>query len=312
MVSFSERVKNELLKVNDRYADSKYYELTALLRICGAVSPLNGVKLTIHTEHEGIARRIAALCEELYEAGAEVRVKEGKRLQKRALYTLIIQGESALNILKNTKILSMDDPIQLLPFDGAPMKRKSCRAAFLRGCYLGCGSLSDPNKAYHLEFVPQNDDLAQSICDAANTFDLNARLTLRKGLSVVYIKDAESIAVFLNVVGATEALFAFEDVRVVKDVRNNVNRVVNCEVANIKKSTKAALRQLEHIQTIQKAGRFDFLPQHLRDLAEARLNHPDATLSDLAQLLDVGRSGVNHRFKKIEDIAQELQFRGEG
>ena len=181
--------------------------------------------------------------------------------------------------------------------------------AYIRGALLGGGSISNPEKAYHLEFVTHSEEYAKDLSKLVNRFGLNSKIIQRKNSYIVYIKEGEQIVDILNIVGAHTCLLELENIRIMKEMRNNVNRLVNCETANLSKTVNAAVRQVESIRLIQKEIGLQRLPKNLRDIAELRLNYPDESLKELGEMLDppVGKSGVNHRLRKIEKIAEELR-----
>ena len=187
------------------------------------------------------------------------------------------------------------------------LKRSCCKRAYLRGSFLSSGSMSDPKKGYHLEFVCNSEIGAIQIQEILSDFDIEAKIVLRKKYYIVYIKEGEAIVNLLNVMEAHVSLMDFENLRIVKDVRNQVNRRVNCEAANIMKTVTAATRQREDIFYIKEHGGLEQLPRTLREIAGARLEYPDLSLKELGELFDppIGKSGVNHRLRKINEIANK-------
>ena len=205
------------------------------------------------------------------------------------------------------------EELQLLPAENEGGKTSllitpCCRKSFLRGAFLAGGSISRPASDYHLEMVTENQDFAKMIMKTMQGFSLPVKITDRKKDYIVYLKEGNGITSFLSVIGAHNALLEFENVRIVKEMRNNVNRVVNCETANLNKVVQAAVQQLESIRYIEKHLGLGKLPLTLRETAELRLNHPDASLNELADLSEgkIGKSGINHRLKKIQHLAEEL------
>ena len=312
-MSFSSNIKEELIAHKPEHRHCERYEFMAILRANGSISPQHGTRLIIRTEQAAVARRVFTMIRELYSIQAEIRQGEGKRFDKRHSYAIVVDGEDARRILLDCGVIRMKEGVmELCPFDEGEIQRRCCRAAFLRGCYLSCGSLSNPQKIYHLEFVLQDRELAQSICRLLAHFQIDkAKIIERKGTFVVYLKDSESIADFLTVIGAHEATLELENIRVLKDVINNVNRAVNCETANLEKTVTASCRQQENIQYIIKHMGLEKLPPKLREVAEVRLNYPDATLSELAEHLSepLGKSGINHRLRRIDEIAKDLMIK---
>jgi len=179
---------------------------------------------------------------------------------------------------------------------------------FLRRVFLLNGSITDPNKEYHMEIFSDSKELAESICDILLEFRISAKVIEKKYNYATYVKEAESIALFLNIIGAHMALLNFENVKVMHEMNNQINRVVNCETANLSKIVNAAVRQIDAINKINDIMGLANLPEGLRELAELRLKNPDMGLEELGKLLvkPLGKSGVNHRFKKIEEIAESI------
>ncbi|MBR3436287.1 MAG: DNA-binding protein WhiA [Lachnospiraceae bacterium] len=184
-------------------------------------------------------------------------------------------------------------------------EKTCCKRAFLRGIFLRNGTMTDPNEIYNLEMVFRYSWLANEVMRLLVQFEIPGKITERKGRYVVYLRDGDDISDFLKVLGANASLLQMEDIRVVKDVRNRVNRRVNCETANIHKTAATSVRQIEDIRTIEEREGLDSLPEPLREIALARLEYPEATLSELGDLLDppVGKSGVNHRLRRLHEIA---------
>lgn len=188
------------------------------------------------------------------------------------------------------------------------LKRNCCKRAFLRGAFLASGSISDPQKSYHFEIVCQQPQQAQLLQELLASFELDAKIVQRKKYHIVYLKEGAQIVDALNVMGAYVALMNLENVRILKEMRGSVNRIVNCETANINKVVGAAYRQVEDIRYIQSRIGLDELPPSLREMALLRLEYPDTSLKDLGELCDppVGKSGVNHRLRKLSELAKKL------
>lgn len=313
-MSFSHQVKEELSRVKDEERSCELAELSALIHTCGyiEVHGMKGIAVRISSENAAIIKKIYVLIKEVFGFRQEVCIKRNRYLGKHNLYFITIEGENAFKILMECGIIlitsdgSWDINNKILDriIDGDREKR-----AYLRGAFLGCGSLNDPEKGYHLEMVVRSEEYAFSIGELLRFFELKGKIIARKNNYIVYLKEGEQIVDFLNMVGAHKALLDFENVRVFKDVRNNVNRIVNCETANLSKTVNAALRQLESIQYIDSTVGLKSLPEELYELAVIRLENRDLSLKELGQLLTppLGKSGVNHRLKKIEDIAKKIR-----
>ena len=188
---------------------------------------------------------------------------------------------------------------------GVLLQKSCCRRAYLRGAFLAAGSVSDPNKSYHFEIVCRSSDQADILLDILKSFDIPAKSILRKKHQVVYIKEGSLIVEALNVMEAHVALMDFENSRILKDMRNSLNRRVNCETANIGKTVTAAVKQTEDIRAVMRMPGYKSLPDGIKQIAELRLKFPDASLKELGEMCDppVGKSGVNHRLRKLSDLA---------
>ena len=183
-----------------------------------------------------------------------------------------------------------------------------CKRAYIRGAFLAVGSVSDPSKSYHLEIVCRDERQAHFLAGLLDSFDITAKMIRRKNYHVLYVKDGSVIVETLNVMGAHVALMDFENTRILKEISNSVNRKVNCETANIGKTVNAAQRQIDDIRYLMSVDAFDDLPAELKEMAELRISHPEATLQELGELSTppLGKSGVNHRLRKLSRIAQDL------
>lgn len=309
MASFSTEVKNELARAIAEKPCCRAAELAALLRMSATISIGNGKNLGVNftTENAAIARKALTMLKESFQLKTEVMVGRGRRLKKNNSYMIrVAPAPNVSALLKKLGIMQGDN--LNVRSDGAILRRACCRKAYLRGAFLGGGSVNRPEGEYHLELVTGSYQLAEMLSSLCKKFDLPVGLTDRKNDYIVYLKDGEAIMDFLGLLGAQEALVAFEVARNVKDVRNQVNRLVNCETANLQKTVNAAFRQVEKIRRIQESLGLEKLPAPLQEIAWLRLAHPEATLQELAALLQhaVGKSGINHRLRKLEEIAGEL------
>jgi len=193
------------------------------------------------------------------------------------------------------------------------VRKSCCKKAYLRGAFLAGGSVNNPEgSSYHLEISSMYEEHCKALVDLANRFHLNARFIERKKGFILYIKEGEKIIEFLNIIGAHQALFKFEDVRIMRDMRNSVNRIVNCETANLNKTIGAAVRQIDNIKLLAKEVGLHNLPDKLREVAEVRLQHPDINLKEVGDLLkgQVSKSGVNHRLRKLDELAEKIRNGG--
>lgn len=315
-MSFSSEVKEELSRVSAKETHCLVAELAAIITLCGRIG-CEGQKYSVilHTENVAVARRFYSLIKEAFGFQPEVSATKHDYLKKNRFYMISVKdSEQALQILKTARLINdlgqMDEEFTVR--DNPVLHRTCCRRAFLRGAFLSAGSITDPEKNYHFEIACLAREKAEQIRELFEFFGLEAKIVLRKKYYVVYLKEGAVISDALNIMGAHVALMKFENVRILKDVRNSVNRRVNCEAANINKTVSAARKQIEDIEYIQNTVGLERLPEGLRDIAIARLEEPDATLKELGEMLSspVGKSGVNHRLRKLGRIAQDIREKG--
>ncbi|MFZ5351741.1 MAG: DNA-binding protein WhiA [Bacillota bacterium] len=313
-MTFSSIAKNEISKIVIENKCCQIAELSALIKMTGTIQiqGSNNLGIRLSTENASIARRLFTMLKNNFDIHTKVIVRKNKQLKKNNNYTLYIDyGMGSENILKSVSILTDSPqgkkinyrlPVQLI-------KKSCCKKAYLRGAFLGGGSVSDPEKAYHLEIVTTNEAYSEDLKKLINSYDLNAKVVERKGNYVVYLKEGEQIVDLLNIIGAHNALLNFENTRIYKEMRNNVNRIVNCETANLNKTVNAAMRQIENIRFVIKKIGLDKMPQGLSEIAELRLKYPDVSLKELGELMNppIGKSGVNHRLRKLDELAATLR-----
>ncbi len=315
-MTFSSKCKNEISRLNLEKRCCVIAELAALIRTTGYISikGYNKFEVEFVMENAAVARRIFKMIKFLYNTNSEITVKKTNRLKKHNNYSVKINEEDVIKLLIDTK-LSKDSNINILKFNyGIPkslVKDSCCKRAYIRGTFLGCGSISDPEKSYHVEFVSNRQKHCLDLEELMNKYDLGAKSIARKELYITYLKDSEKIVDLLNVMGAYNSLLNVENIRAIKETRNNINRVVNCETANLGKIVDTSIRQKNSIMILQKYNVINKLPEGLRELAYLRLENEDASLKELGEMLDppLGKSGVNHRLKKIEKIAEEILIR---
>ncbi len=316
-MSFSSKAKSEVCRSSTTRNCCRLAELAALIHTSGSIkiSGKERFSLKVSTENAFIARRIFTLIKELYKENPEVLIRKNRRLRKNNSYLLLVTKASTANkILKDTYILYREDDGTMgmqLDLDTRLTRKKCCKKAYLRGAFLGGGSVSDPEKSYHLEFIARSENYGKSLCKLIREFDLHAKLIERKNNYVVYLKEGEHIVNLLSLIGAHTALLNLENIRIYKDMRNNINRLVNCETANLSKTINASIRHIENIEYIRDNIGFSNLPPSLKEIALLRLSHPDASLRELGEMLTpkIGKSGVNHRLRKLDQIAEEHRGR---
>lgn len=313
-MSFSGDIKKELLRQLPAARHCQIAELAALFDLVGRVrqDESGSEYLEIHTENLTVARKSYMLLISVFHDPVEVLIRNHNiRGNIREYYIIVRNRQTIISMLKALKMMDEQGRIAVdcLGHQHRLIQNTCCKRAFLRGVFLAAGSLSDPEKAYHLEFALFSEQFASFIKDILAFFELEAKIVRRKRYFVVYIKEGSQIVDFLNVVEAHIALMEFENVRIVKEVRNSVNRQVNCETANIGKTVAAAAKQIEDIEFIECNMGLRKLARGLREIAELRLEYPDASLQELGKMLDppIGKSGVNHRLRKLGIIANELK-----
>ncbi|MEH7479520.1 DNA-binding protein WhiA [Neobacillus drentensis] len=308
-MSFASETKKELTNLEVKTCCIQA-ELSALIRMNGSLSFSNRkLVVDIQTENAAIARRIYTLLKKSYDVQVELLVRKKMRLKKNNVY-IVRLSHQAKEILEDTKIIGEGFTI-IHDISPELVKKKCCKRSYLRGAFLAGGSVNNPEtSSYHLEIFSLYKEHNDSLCELMNTFGLNSKTLERKKGYITYLKEAEKITEFLNVAGAHNALLRFEDVRIVRDMRNSVNRLVNCETANLNKTIGASIRQVENIRYINATVGLQILPEKLREIAELRLNYTDVTLKELGEMVSGGaisKSGINHRLRKIDAIADKLR-----
>ncbi|NLJ40031.1 MAG: DNA-binding protein WhiA [Clostridiales bacterium] len=314
-MSFSSRAKNELCQITEQPFCCKKAELAALVQSGGTIhfGGKRKIALRVNTANAGIARRVYLLLKEVYDIQTEVMYRKNRRLRQGNNYFLVLaNGRQVMDVLSDMGIIKGQAEANTwisYTIDAGLIKKRCCKRAYLRGAFLGGGSVSDPEKIYHLEIVTHSEIYADSLRSLIESFDMPAKVIERKGNFVIYLKDGEHVAKFLNVIGAHSALLDLENIRIYKDVRNNVNRIVNCETANLNKTINAAMRQIENIQYLKDRYGLSKLSPPLKAVAKLRLSNPDASLKELGEMLDppIGKSGVNHRLRKLDQIADDIR-----
>ncbi len=312
-MSFSGMVKEELA---GRFSEARHCctaELAAMLTLCGRLGEGGGFpgSLIIHTENEAVSRKCFTLIKKTFNIEAEDYRGEERHSGKTGEYSLRISDPlTAEKILSAAK--TGPDPGSasgLSISNELVFQRDCCRRAFIRGAFLAAGSISDPHKAYHFEIVCQDAARAGQLRVLMESFGISARVVVRKKSHVVYVKDGTQIVDLLAVMGANVALMDLENIRIVKEMRNSVNRIVNCETANIGKTVSAAVSQAEDIRLVAEKIGLENLPGGLAQTAQLRIRFPEASLKELGIMSEpqVGKSGVNHRLRKLSRMAEDLR-----
>ena len=299
-MSFSGKVKEELARNISSARHYQIAELTAFIGMCGTVviNSFDRCSIKIRTENILVARKVFTLIEKTFNIRSDISVRRNIKKQTENYSVIVKKHEDAIRILQATKMMGeqQENAEELHAVNPMIVQQVCCRRAFLRGAFQASGSMSDPNKAYHFEIV-------------CSTEDMDAKIVLRKKSYVVYLKEGAQIVDILNIMEAHVSLMELENVRILKEMRNSVNRKVNCETANINKTVSAAVKQLEDITYLRDQIGFENIPKGLVEAALARLEHPEATLKELGESLNppVGKSGINHRLRKLSEMADKVR-----
>ncbi len=318
-MSFSSDVKKELARNISAARHCRIAELAGMIGMVGHVDCQDGkpVRIVISTERSVIANTMSELIKKLFGLVPECSVKRTGADSR--VYKMVFNRQedverilTTLKIAKKTEnssgnVCGMD--CQEMHISGLVIQKDCCRRAFIKGVFMTSGSISDPEKGYHFEIVCDNPERAELISGIIHNFGIDSKVIARKRYHVVYIKDGTMIVDMLNLMGAYSSLMDMENIRILKDIANNVNRKVNCEAANLNKTVNAAVRQIEDIEYIIKVKGIHYLPDNLVELAQARLEARDASLKELGEMINppIGKSGVNHRLRKISEIADHLR-----
>lgn len=313
-MSFSSSVKDELSRQMPGARHCQIAETAAILSLCGRVkiSASDHFRIEIHTENVAVARKYFTLLKKTFNIRTDVSIRSGMNPGRSRTYIVAVrEHEEALKVLQAVKLINSQGEIgeNLSLIRNVVLQNACCRRAFIRGAFLAAGSISAPEKFYHFEIVCPTEPKAEQLKNIIATFDIEAKIVSRKKYYVVYIKEGSQIVDILNVMEAPVSLMELENIRIVKEMRGSVNRQVNCETANINKTVSAAVKQIEDIRFIQSVTGLSGLPESLQEMARIRLERPEATLKELGEALEppVGKSGVNHRLRKLSLAAEELR-----
>ncbi len=312
-MSFSGEVKEELAEYTVEPRHCLIAELSAMICMgARVIKNRDGYGVIFSTENIAVARKIGRYIEKGFGHPVQYVVRCSGHTGKNHIYTVRVDdSKTAADLLLAAKIMTPDEEPSkdLLPKNGLALKNDCCKRAFIRGAFLTSGSISDPEKFYHFEIVCSTMEKAQFLQGILVHFSFDARIVQRKKYYVVYIKEGEQIVDLLNIMMAHRALLNLENVRILKEVRNSVNRQVNCETANLNRTVSAAVKQIEDINYIKETVGLDSLSESLMEIAVLRAENTEVSLKELGQMLSppVGKSGVNHRLRKISEIADELR-----
>jgi len=317
-MSFSSDVKEELVRQVSKSRHCQIAEIAAIISLCGRIQ-INEKEqycVRIQTENAAVAKKYCTLIRKAFLVNPEITIRQNRVLKKVMVYVITIpEPADSLRILQAVKLIDSYGEINenLSVTDNIIIQQSCCKRAFLRGAFLAAGSISDPERFYHFEIACTAETKAEQLKNLILSFDIDAKIVQRKKYYVVYVKEGAMIVDALNVMEAYVSLMNLENIRILKEMRNTVNRKVNCETANLNKTVSAAVRQVEDIKYIRDNVGLDSLPEGLIEIALVRLEHPQASLKELGMLLSpqVGKSGVNHRLRKISDIANDLKEKKE-
>ena len=310
-MSFSSHVKDELAGTCGSARHCQIAELAAMFCMDGHIQTAadGRCQAVLHTENLAVARKCFTLLKKTFNINTEILVRRSMVPAKGGLYILAVPKQPDVERMMNAmRLTCLTKSGECIP-GKLILQNDCCRRAFLRGAYLAAGSMSNPEKGYHFEIACSGPEKAGQLQEVLASFGVDARIILRKKYHVLYVKEGDQIVDILNIMAAHISLLELENIRILKGVREAVNRQVNCETANISKTTSAARGQINDIQLIQQRMGLENLPPLLREMAEARLNWPDISLKELGSLLDppVGKSGVNHRLRKLKELADSLR-----
>jgi len=305
-MSFSSTAKEDLVKIRLKTRGQRLAQLAGLIHTCGALYVGRGRGAAFTSETLAVGKHISSLASSLYRLDSTVELSRRERRRPLTLVTLL--GDEAEAMLLDSGLLESDADGYRLgeTVPGALLADEECRRAFLRGAFLGSGSCANPYRGYHLEIVARSAAFAEQLRETIRSFGPEAKIMFRREKHVLYLKGDE-VAAFLALIGANNSALNFESARAERDFRNYVNRTTNCETANIEKTVNAATEQRLAIELIEEHTGLNRLPAPLYEAAMLRLNHPDATLQELADLAEIGKSGMNHRLARLVRIAKEIR-----
>ena len=309
-MSFSSDVKKEIVRMDRDKKCCILAEIAGFIRMCGSISVEDkGMKMVVATENPASARLILKLIKDYFESDISLEINQNNTLKKKRTYELHIDSSNKVElILREIGMLKVRGGENYFPeeISADVIKTRCCKRAYLRGVFLGAGTVSHPEKGYHMEIVTGSEILAKDIKKLINGFGLKSKVFARRSSQIVYLKESEQISDFLALLGAGNQVLEFENIRIIKELRNKTNRIVNCESANLDKTVDSAVRQIENIKKIDSGIGIDNLPPKLKEVARLRLANPESSLAELGQMLNppLQKSGVNHRFRKLEEIAE--------
>lgn len=309
-MSFSSEIKDEVAKIKVDDYKIILSELAGITPMCGILNFKNNkISMEYITENAPVARRIFTFLRRSFGFDVEVKNVRSTQLKKNVFIIYISQDESCRLLLDELKYIKGASVFMINYASTDLIKTSNEKKAYIRGAFMGSGSITDPKKGYHLEFVSENESNAYFLRDTINEFGLKSKVIMRKEKYIIYIKDSEQISDFLSLIGAYNSVLNYENVRVIKEMRNNVNRIVNCETANLNKTVKSSYDQVEDIKLIEREIGIENLDEDLKAIAKIRLENRSMSLNDIANSIEpkLSKSTVNYRFKKLRRIANKLR-----
>ena len=318
-MSFASETKNELARIEPEKKCCMLAEISGFLRVAGSIGLVGfgKFKIIVTTDNPAVARHYKKLIQDYFGIETKLEIGEGKaigksRSSRKFSYSITIDADNrSEQILRETGILLVREGNNYIS-DGiysGIVRTKCCKKAYLRGVFMGAGTMSDPEKSYDLEFVLDSANMASDLKKLINSFvDLSCKVTERRGKHVVYMKKADYISDMLAIMGASSQVFSMEETRIKKEMVGSARRMSNCDSANMDRSIEASMKHIEAIKKIQNTKGLASLPDNLREAAELRIEHPDISIAALGELCDppLKKSGINKRLMKIEEIASKL------
>ncbi|MCR4805254.1 MAG: DNA-binding protein WhiA [Clostridia bacterium] len=312
-MSFTTDIKNELTKTVPEKKCCQLAEIAGFLRFAGSITLSSGkMGIKVTTDNPAVARVFIRLIKEYFGAKTALSLGEPTPLGKGRVYELSVTPQmNSEQILREVGILGVREGSNYITdgFDPAIVRKRCCKKAALRGAFLACGLVADPRRSYNMELICGSEYMAQDVRRTVNSFGLKAKVRQRRSKYVVYLRESEQIGDLLNIIGATNAYFQFQEVQLVKENLNKTNRIANCETANVEKQVNAAQKQLADIRVIEETKGLGALPARLQETAMMRKAHPELSLEDLAAVFDppLKKSGLSHRFARLAEEANKMR-----
>lgn len=316
-MSFSGEMKEEIARLIPMQEADVRAELSAIIRFCGRIIRLeDSVAVLVETENVALAKTFVKLIKKAFDIQVQLEIRRHGAGKNNQYFILLSERPEDIlyseELPERQKLQQALRDICIWSAQAEPrdlLQTLGSKRAYIRGAFLCAGSMSDPGKSYHFEIVCEDEQTAAFLKEQMAAFFVHAKIILRKQKYILYLKDSEEIIQILNVMEAHKSLMELENIRIIKEMRNSANRQSNCDSANINKMVRTAARQVEDIRYIEETIGLEQLAPALREMAQVRLDNPDVSLQELGTYLDppVGKSGVNHRLRKLKEIAEGLR-----